>query len=343
MEEKKKVVLGQFFTRDKVWLQPQVIDFIRSTHTSVAYDPFAGEGHLLDASIEQLEYKSVIGLDIDSSLKWKINDSLESIPHIDDAIIITNPPYLSNYSAARKKVNEGVEKYFSKSEYDDVYMIALDKMLESQPFIVAIIPETFINSSYKQKNRLSMITVLEQNPFEDTDTPVLVACFDNRKKDLDEVKVYRDNEYINTLGNIERMRLIPDKKTPLVFNDINGWLGVRCVDTTNPNDMIRFDFKEKIDYDWDGGIKVSSRLLTLIDIDVPVDKRDIFITECNDILFGVRSKSADLILSPFKGNMKNGRRRRRLDFLTCRSIMEKAYKKTVLCEGDRHYEQCRLF
>ena len=113
------------------------------------------------------------------------------------------------------------------------------------------------------------------------------------------------------------------------FNDINGWLGVRCVDTTNPDDMIRFAYKDDIDYNWDKGIKVSSRLLTLISIDVPLDSRTAFIAECNRILAHIREVSHDVILSPFKGNMKNGVRRRRLDFMTCRAIVERAYKKTV--------------
>ena len=109
------------------------------------------------------------------------------------------------------------------------------------------------------------------------------------------------------------------------FNDKNGWLAVRCVDSTDPNDMLRFGFKKDIDYDWEKGIKVSSRLFTLIDIEVSTEKRKRFIMQCNKLLKDIRIKSHDLILSPFKGNMKNGVRRRRLDFYTCRAIIEKAY------------------
>ena len=93
--------------------------------------------------------------------------------------------------------------------------------------------------------------------------------------------------------------------------------------------MLRFDFKENIDYDWEKGIKVSSRLFTLISIDVPQNKRQAFIDSCNAILKEVRDKSHDIMLSPFKGNMKNGIRRRRLDFKTCRAIIEHAYNFVV--------------
>ena len=124
------------------------------------------------------------------------------------------------------------------------------------------------------------------------------------------------------------MRLIPNKTIKIDFNNQNGWLGVRCVDSTSPNDMIRFDFKENIDYDWETGIKQTSRLFTLIDIDIPKSERENFIKKCNIILEKTRNETQDLIFSPFKGNMKNGRRRRRLDFKTCRAIIEKSLCQT---------------
>ena len=117
----------------------------------------------------------------------------------------------------------------------------------------------------------------------------------------------------------------PDNSLPVRFNDPNGWLGVRCVDSTDPRDTLKFDYKENIDYDWSGGIKESSRLLTLLSVDVPADARGNFISSCNRILTDIRRASHDIVFSPFKGNMKNGVRRRRLDFMTCRAILEHAY------------------
>jgi hypothetical protein len=289
-------------------------------------------------SIEQ-----IIGLDIDKSLGWKRNDSLENIPHIEDAIIITNPPYLSNYSARRKRINESLEKYFDKTDYDDVYLIALDRMIEAQDNVVAIIPETFINSSYRQKSKLNSISILEENPFQDTDTPVVVVCFDGKEKNFEEISIYKDSNYICTLKDLEESRVKPTGNVDMRFNAKDGWLAVRCVDSTNPNDMLRFGFKKDIDYDWERGIKVSSRLLTLIDIDIPKEKRKRFIMCCNKILNDIRNKSHDLILSPFKGNMKNGVRRRRLDFYTCRAIIEKAYEIVVQKKAKAMYKQGNLW
>ena len=329
-EMKKKRMLGQFFTERESWLQPQVDAFIRATGDTIAYDPFAGTGCLLSLARKRIDtIKDIRGLDIDTTLGWDVNDSLLNIPHVDGAVIITNPPYISNYSAARKKIGDGLQKYFDTTSYDDVYLLALDKMLEAQKNVVAIVPETFINSPYRQKRKLHSVTILEKNPFLDTDTPVVIVCFDSVDKEFDEIKIYKDSTYISTLQEVEDARLIPDNSVTMRFNDINGWLGVRCVDTTNPDDMIRFAYKDDIDYNWDKGIKVSSRLLTLISIDVPLDSRTAFIAECNRILAHIREVSHDVILSPFKGNMKNGVRRRRLDFMTCRAIVERAYKKTL--------------
>lgn len=321
----KKRALGQFFTKGELWLKPQVMDFIKKTDSSIAYDPFAGAGDLLRVAKAKCGFAEVVGLDIDEKLAWSHNDSLLNIPHIDDAIIITNPPYISSYSAARKGLVQGLAKYFATSSYNDIYLIALDKMIEAQDNIVAIIPETFINSNYEKKNLLYSITILEENPFHDTENPVIVACFDGKFKSLSEIKVYKNRTFVNSLGNIEKLRIKPTGVLNVAFNEPSGWLAVRCVDTTNPANMIKFDFKENIKYDWANRIKVSSRLLTLIDVDIKEKDRGVFIRKCNEVLSEIRKDTNDIILSPFKGNMKNGQRRRRLDFMTCRAIIEKVY------------------
>lgn len=324
----KKRIYGQYYTKENLWLKKQIVEFIEESQATIAYDPFAGQGDILNAVKQIGCISEIVGLDIDKTLGWKYNDLLVDIPFVKNSIIVTNPPYISNYSAARKKIDAPLRKYFNNSVYDDVYLIALDKMLQKHDLVVAIIPETFVNSSYGYKNLLNSITILEDNPFNDTANPVLVACFDNKYKMLYDVKVYKNDTFINTLGNLEDMRIKPNNEVDCRFNDKNGWLAVRCVDFTNPNDMLRFDYKENINYDWENNIKVSSRLLTLVNIDVKKNKRNVFISNCNIILNDIRYKTQDIIFSPFKGNMKNGRRRRRLDFLTCRAIIEKAYMLT---------------
>ena len=58
--------------------------------------------------------------------------------------------------------------------------------------------------------------------------------------------------------------------------------------------------------------------------DIDCKKRNIFVDKCNEILYGIRKNSSDLLLTPFMGNTKSGKRRRRLDFRLARAIIEKA-------------------
>lgn len=325
----KKRILGQFFTKDELWLKPQIVEFISNARCGIAYDPFAGGGHLLNAARNILNMNELVGLDIDGSLSWEYNDSLINIPHIEDAIIITNPPYLAKQSASRKKID--LSKYFNTTRYDDIYLLALDKMLDAQKYVVAIIPESFINSSYRRKDLLSSITILEENPFDDTENPVCVACFDGNRKNEDQILIYKNDKIVGTMKDINDVRIVPKNDVPITFNTLSGWLGLRAVDSTDDKTFINFDFKENINYDWEHKIKVSSRHLSLIDIDIPEERRQSFIDVCNDTLTKMRTSSSDVLLTPFMGNTKSGIRRRRLDYKLARAIMEQAYK-TIITE-----------
>jgi hypothetical protein len=324
MVDKKKIQLGQFFTKNEIWLRPQIIEFILGTKAQVAVDPYAGDGHLLEVA-KGLGIKETKGLDIDPSLKWEINDGLVDIPATDNAIIITNPPYLTKYSASRKKMYDDVERYFSKTKYVDLYQIALEKCLLRYDNVVAIVPETIINSSFP-KGRMSQITILEHNPFDDTDCPVCVICFDKRNKPLSEIKVYKNDDLIGDVGQFHAFRLTADKKLKVVFNSLDGNIALRAVDMQLITKRISFMPAEELKYDR-ASIKVSSRLITLIDIPAVRGKQNVekLVKKSNEILAEYREKTQDTTLSPFKGNDRNGSRRRRLDYRTARAILEMAY------------------
>lgn len=321
--KEKKIKLGQFFTTKSNWLKPQVVEFIKESGLNVFYDPFAGRGDLL-FQISQIFPNSLIkGLDIDENLEWEKNDSLKKIPRLENSIIITNPPYLAKHSASRKKLN--LDNYFFNTKYDDIYLVALDRMLETNSITVCIIPESFINSNYSKKDYIYSITILEDNLFDDTETPICVVCFDNIIKDFSKIKIYKNDIYIGSLKDIQDIKLKPKKIIKINFNDLTGWLGLRAVDSSNDIDNIKFDFKENIRYEWDNKIKSSSRHFSLINIDIPEKDKGEFIRRSNEILNNIRLKSNDIVLTPFKGNTKKGRRRRRLDFILARAIMEQAY------------------
>ncbi|WXL29150.1 hypothetical protein WG617_00650 [Mycoplasmopsis felifaucium] len=198
-------------------------------------------------------------------------------------------------------------------------------MLEAQDYVVAIVPESFINSSFKKKHLLSSITVLEENPFLDTENPVCVLCFDNIPKDLTDIKIYKNDLLVGTLKEIFNLRINPEHSVKIIFNDPSGWLGLRAVDSTDDETFIYFDYKENFKYDWSNKIKHTSRHFSLININISNGKKDCFIDECNKVLSRLRKESKDILLTPFKGNTKKGIRRRRLDFKLARAIIEQAY------------------
>lgn len=333
----KKRELGQFFTKKTVWLKPQVAEFILNSQCHIAYDPYAGNGDLLNVA-KKLGFSKIKGLDIDSTLNWELNDSLVHIPSLADAVIITNPPYLAKQSATRKNID--VKKYFANTYYNDIYLLALDKMIDACQKVVAIIPESFINSNYKKKNLLHSVTILEENPFTDTDCPVCVACFDGIQKSLDKIKIYKNSQYINNLLNIENLKIKPLNDINIIFNDKKGWLGLRAIDSTDDKTFIKFSYKNELNYDFENKIKVSSRHMTLIDIQIPDSKKSALINESNIIINKLRKDSADVLFTPFMGNTKKGIRRRRLDFTLARAILEQSYKKVM---GEYSYEELRLF
>lgn len=323
MECNEKKRLGQYFTKKNLWLKPQIIEFIKKSNCSIAYDPFAGNGDLLKVS-SSYGIKKIKGLDIDPMLNWELNDSLVKIPSIKNAIIITNPPYLTKYSASRKHFkNEMFDYYFQN--HTDLYQLAIDKMLEAQDYVVAIVPETYINSKYFEKNlsRIYSVTILTENPFDDTENPVCVVCFDNKIKIPPEIKVYADENYLNVYSYYKELRLTPKNNYSIRFNVKSGKLALRAVDLTTNDKKIQFYEKDELNYDL-SKIRNSSRLITIIDLDCSDIDIKKLVKECNRLLEDYRVKTNDITLSPFKGNTKQGKRRRRLDYKTARCIIEHA-------------------
>lgn len=326
MSENKKRILGQFFTKNNFWLKEHIRDFIKSTKTTTVLDPFAGHGDILNVASDDLNMV-VIGYDIDENFGWDFNDSLVNIPKVENSIIITNPPYLTNYSAKRKKIYDSVEMYFTgNTEMEDLYLISIKKCMEHNDFGIMIIPETFISTTFN-KERIVSITTIEDNMFNDTETPVCVICFDNVKKGFDKIKIYKNDEFIDTLNEIVKFKRKPTKQPKIKFNSPTGKLALRAVDTTNPLKPILFMRPEELKYDL-STIKHSSRLITLIEINSLKDEDlDRLIKLSNDKLFQFRKNTRDVLLSPFKGNNKNGERRRRLDYETARMILEDTIKE----------------
>ena len=319
----KKADLGQFNTKRDVWLKPQVLEFINTSLCKKGLDPFAGEGDLIRAMLD-VGLKPVKAFDIDTSLNWSYNDSLVDIPYFNDTIVVTNPPYYARVSASRKK--SSCLKYFEGNNFADLYQIAIGNVLKKYDEAIFIIPETyFLTEDMFFKEDLCSITVLEDNPFYDTDCPVCVACFlKGNPFEYPMYDIYKNEEFLFENIALEKILKKYDSENDvrILFNDPKGNIGLRGVDGVNSKDKIRFCLPEELNYDFDK-IKVSSRAITLLNVNGNFNKEKL-IEEANFYLNRLRKETSDVIFAPFKGNNKAGERRRRLDFKWAKRILNKA-------------------
>ena len=322
-----KVSLGSFYTTKSGWLTPEVRAFLEEAlEQSKGYllDPFAGDGHLITAAKEDTTLSAKVvkatGFDIQGT-SWPLNDSLLAIPNPKRAVILTNPPYLANHSAKRKGVSSLVSKYFEQSTYKNLYMIAMENALAAADYVVAIIPETFLLSSFP-KDRLELAVVIQDSLFGDTDAPALVACFG--KEECADAHIFTGKQSIGTLSEILALRESTAPKQRIVFNDPKGRIGLRAVDGSDGKSPIAFVAAKDFSYPAES-VAVSSRLMTYLELpelsDAEVSK---LISKANVILSQIRKASGDLVLAPFKGNDRNGKRRRRLDYALARKILNLA-------------------
>ena len=327
-----KVSLGSFYTTKSGWLTDQVRHFLERALTEsngMLLDPFAGDGHLLEAIKQDTKIGSLVkqfaGFDIQGDT-WPINDSLIEIPNRQRAVIVTNPPYLANHSAKRKGVDQLVAKYFERSTQKNLYMIALENCLAVADYVVAVIPETFLLSSFA-KDRLEVAVVIQDSLFGDTEAPALVACFG--KEVRTDAHIFTGNQRIGTLGEILALRESNAPKHKIVFNDPKGRIGLRAVDGSDGKTPIAFVAAEDFGYPSDS-VVVSSRLMTYLDLpDLKASDIPAVLDLANAELNRIRKASGDLVLAPFKGNDRNGRRRRRLDYALARRVLNHAAQKVA--------------
>jgi hypothetical protein len=320
-----KVSLGSFYTTQPGWLTEQVRHFLEKAlveSNGNLLDPFAGDGHLLDRvktdSILGKYVKEVAGFDIQGQM-WPINDSLIEIPNPQGAVIVTNPPYLANHSAKRKGVDQLVSKYFANSTQKNLYRIALERALDAADYVVAVIPETFLLSTFP-KHRLELAVVIQDQLFGDTDAPALVACFG--KEVCDNANVFTGNQRIGNLRDILALRESIAPKNKIVFNDPSGRIGLRAVDGSDGKTPIAFAAAKDFEYPSDS-VAVSSRLMTYLEVpELPNEAIPELIIKANALLASIRKDSGDLVLAPFKGNDRTGKRRRRLDYALARRILD---------------------
>ncbi len=302
-----------------------VIDFLEMMRQikSVAVDHFAGDGDLLDAVKEY--FPNHRAYDIDPDKGYIVNDSLEYIPAMEDEFPVFNPVWLAKNVA--KRMDSKQYEYFEderNKQYTDLYQIALDRVLNKYDFALAIIPETFITANIEwMLNRAFFISILEDNPFEDTEHPTCVVGF---LKEVKDTVMYIGNKPIGYLSRLKKLheKFLCEGKHTIIFNDQKGTIGLKAIDGTNNGDKIRFFLVSGSEYE-NIDIKESSRHITFISGQFKGKEAEI-IDDANKMLDVYLKKTKGIFLSAFMGNNKDGKRRRRLSFKIARCILERNLK-----------------
>ena len=241
-------------------------------------------------------------------------DTIENFP-AGFNVVITNPPYLAKNSATRRGLK------YQGGEYDDTYKKTIEIMLANCGYVAAIIPESFITANLFH-DRLCTVISLTCKMFDDTDCPVCLAMF-NKESSAD-FEIYKMEKRLGTYNELSAY--LPNQetgtKTKVTFNDPDGDVGIKCVDSTS-GPSIEFVEGATIDR---SKIKVSSRALTRVSLACQVEDRSKFLNKCNEIFNEYRIKTSDVFLTSFKGLRKDGMYRRRLDFLTAKNVILEALK-----------------
>ena len=344
MSSGSKRNLGQYFTRDEVWLRPHLVKHLRSLRTqyTTCLDPFAGDGHLLRAATSM--GFTVVGHDVDEAIctanGWGTpNDSILHVPQHGDAFVLTNPPYLAKNSA--KRLNAPAASYFlpeavipSSDEHatvlDDLFKLAIEQTLVHYADSVWIVPESVVQDLQHLPHwraRLHSLTVLEDNPFTDTEHPVCVLVFSVNKPNGE---LWKNDTRLGTYEEIRALHneilTLPRALTPMKFNAPAGRLGYRAVDGTKEDNSMRIRFYLGDDLGYDRRrIKVSSRHLTYIDVALEQDTLAAVIEEANRRIEAYRAATHDVFLTAFMGNTKTGIRRRRMDYHLARRLFNAAF------------------
>lgn len=331
IEKDNKILNGQFFTITSPFnhdLFFRWYELIENVESEIFIEPFAGSNNIIKM-IEELNLPQPKGwkaYDIDPpsyNVVPEFNvfkrDTIEDFPK-GHKVGITNPPYLAKNSATRRNMP------FPDTELDDLYKLSLQVMLEHLEYVAAIIPESFITQD-KLMGRLYGVISLNEKMFEDTSVPVCLALFTPDL--LVDFEVYRGDLKLGMYKDLKKelnlFKLNTDTiKKKWKFNDINGEIGLRAIDSTS-GPSIEFIKVDNVDK---SKIKHSSRSLTVISGIKFNNELELesFLNTCNKLLNSYRDKTQDVFMTSFKGLRDDMKYRRRLSFAEARILLDKAYE-----------------
>lgn len=315
-----KIKHGQFFTTKSPFVHPAFLNWWNNIDGDYCVvEPFAGSNNI----IKMLNELNVEFISKSFDIEPKAPDvfqqnTIENFPKGYN-IAITNPPYLGYSTRRRLKIDMDFENH------QNLYLLCLEKCLENCNYVAAIIPETFITLNTTLKKRLCCVISIIDNIFDDTAVPVCLALWNkNIAKTFD---IYSGKTYLGT--NLNLLQFIPNPfiNENVLFNDINGQIGLIAIDNSECN-SIKFCKGNEIN----NIIKDNSRFITKLSFEKYYFSElelEILINKSNEILEEFRSKTSDVFLTAFKNIRKDNKYRRRLDYRQAKKILLCALEQTL--------------
>lgn len=277
------------------------------TAKTCVLEPFAGSNNIIHMLSELNLCTESSSYDIAPEADGvKKMDTIKNFPS-GHRVCVTNPPWLTSYSARRR----GVE--FVAPKYDNLYKYCLELALANCEHVAFIVPGTFLRTGLFRE-RLQTVIFVHGKIFAETDNPACIALFGGRQKST---KIYNDNACLGTLQDLESHMPPASNDARIRFNDPTGQIGLHCIDNTR-GPSIRFCRGSEIART----VKRSDRLITRIS--VPHSDPDTLVGKLNKELAATRKSTHDVFFAPFKGLRKDGKYRRRIDYEFVRNLIANA-------------------
>lgn len=326
-----KIIHGQYYTIRNPFTHELFHQWLTNFNYSDMnfVEPFAGSNNivkLVNDAVPDIHLSQWSSYDIEPEA-ITINQVPELRLHKRDTIlfpvnadvVITNPPYLAKNSAKRRGLN------LDFHGYQDLYEIAVEKILSHSKFVAAIIPESFLTRKLFRERLYGFISITD-NLFDDTSFPVGLALWNDKPTDDYVVYVgeHRLGNFQDVKKNTSLFSLPNNNLLQVKFNEPYGMLGVFALDGTKEAN-IRFCVGDNISSD---EVKSSSRHITRFHVmdefnNMIIDENNVeqVVGELNRILFNFREETYDIFMTSFQGIRKDGFYRRRLDYALAKKII----------------------
>jgi len=303
-----KQLLGQYYTTTDPFNNSGAF---RSWYQMVPKDtilePFAGAGHLF--SYVDAEWH---GYDIEPNHPDVVQrDTFKEFP-TGYRVCITNPPYLAKTVVSRRKLPVQLV-------HEDMYLDALQLMLDNCEYVAAIIPSTFWNQNLF-KDRLYAWDKFDMKLFSDTDAPAGVAYFVPHT--VKKTRTFVNGKEIHLSANNTPIK----SNFPVLFNpkDLSPYLVVG-IDTISQNDI---HIRRLNVNDIEGLVNVKFECKSTNRSIFPISCKHLKeedLPQINEMISKWREDTSDFFLTSYKSCMKSGKYRKRISFTEVRWILENYY------------------